>query len=136
MKKVAIVTLVIFLLLCFGCACGHRTRFDFLHDESEICAIEIVEVVEEYDEETEQPILTPLVIIDDIDSFLKDFRRVKCRVRGAIGGDPIGVHKNEVAIKFVYKNNDYELVSDTGHSTYTEGIFNLYRGHHSFNNEI
>ena len=134
-KKISILLLVLLLLLCYGCACGHRTRFDLLHDESKICSIEIVGIVEEYDEETKQPSLITFAKIDDIDSFLKDFRKVKCRSRGVIGFSPDGVYQNEVAIKFSYENNDYELVSDGGRSIYTGGDLDFYRGHESFNDE-
>ena len=101
MKKFCLLIITIILFLCTGCSSNYK----FLQNTTEIKTIEIVKV--EYS--AEQPItFTTLSIIEDKEAFLQDFSQISCRRKSS---SPFGVDSGEIAIKILYNNGEYELIT-------------------------
>lgn len=113
-----IVTVCILLFLCLIVVAVIILRkpvdYPFLHDASEIRAIEIVHVGE-YDPETDVPIQTTLCTVEDIDVFLEKFAQVDCFRKAP----PEYIGSDLTAIKIIYNNEEYELIGKNGPGTYT-----------------
>ena len=110
-------TIFTVILLCFSfAACRVRETYDFLHPDDEICSVSIVDL--SFDE-NEQLIQTEVHRVDDIVSFLQDFRTLDCYT---YFGDPTGVTlegEEDTVIKISYNNGEYELINWRGQAEYT-----------------
>jgi len=110
-------TILTVILLCFSfAACRSRETYNFLHPVNEIYSVSIVDL--SFDE-NEQLIQTEVHRINDIVSFLKDFRALDCYT---YFGDPTGVTLEGVedtVIKISYNNGEYELINWRGQAEYT-----------------
>lgn len=116
MKKAFVIILLSALVVALS-ACRTPEKYDFLHPESEIAAVHIVEIQCAADG-TES--VTQLCEIEDSASFLAAFRAVDCYV---YWGDPIGPYEKgetAVVVKVIYNNGDYELIAWNGQAEYTQ----------------
>ena len=104
MKRKILLILNVIMFILVGCT---PTRYRYLHNPSEICTIEIVEL--NYDTGNAE-IATVLSSIADKEEFLNDFSRVSCYSQSPPGGVEPGIR----AIKFLYINGEYELVNECG----------------------
>ena len=129
MKKIIICLLIAFLLSFSGCA--DDVGYNYLNDTDLIKTIQIVQVGEiDSDGELPQVLISE---IDNIREFLKDFEEMDCNL---IFTDPKGVGTNTIAIKIIYDNSEYELISAEGQAHYTaERLFQYYKGYRSFEKE-
>ncbi len=119
------------LMLGLLLGCGKKVSYDFLHSQSEISTIEIIEVGEADEQGVNEQIT--LCTIDDKDAFLEGFNQLDCYKHI---GDPIGVKPTKRAIKIVYNNGEYELISAGGIARYTkEKQYKNYVGYRSFDNQ-
>lgn len=128
-KKFFVIFVSLFLFLLSSCRM--QAEYKFMREPSRIERIEIVRLEEtsKYDVFSAKTLAT----VGDADSFLKGFKSLKCRLHYTA---PKGVHSGENVIKFVYTNDEYELVGIYG-SAYntTVGGFVNYRGYYYFEKE-
>lgn len=110
LKIVACFLLVVCLLSClYGCGMNLwrvAKSYDFLHDTSDIVSIEVV-FVASFPEEAKEPIMTKMSQIEDQESFLKDFSKLPCYLKGT---PPKIFPDQSFAVLLLYGNGDYELV--------------------------
>ena len=119
------------LMLGLLLGCGKKVSYNFLHNQSEISTIEIIEVGEADEQGVNEKIT--LCTIDDKDAFLEGFNQLDCYKHI---GDPIGVEPTKKAIKIIYINGEYELISSSGIAHYTkEKQYKNYIGLYSFDRE-
>ena len=121
----------VFVLLCIMLvSCRKQELFQFLNPIEEITNISIVEI--NFGDENEI-IQTEIVGIDDISAFINDFQKVNCYV---YYGDPLGVTPegvDDIVVKIMYENGEYELINWSGQSEYTiQGGFSYYKGFNVF----
>lgn len=122
--------LSIALLTVFLVSCETEARYKLIHDPSDICAIEIIEVGEE---NAQGPIQqTTVCVINDITAFMNDFTQLTCYY---LYTDPVGIENNSTVIKIIYNNNDYELISASGQARCINGQYNNYVGYRYFDKE-
>ena len=126
------IVLVISCFLWGTTSCRVHTTYDFLNTEEEISKVEIVKLGE-FDRDSTEYEETVLAVVEDIDAFLNDFSELNCYV---YFGDPLGVDTDEIVIKFIYTNNEYELVNFMGQAKYdSEKKFTNYAGYRVFDEE-
>lgn len=114
MKKLKIMIFVLGLVLCCG-GCEKKSEYKFLQDISAIDSIEIVEIGE-FTVDQEIVPMTTICIVDDKESFLKEFLELNCYCNF---GDPQGVMEGSSVIKIIYNNGEFELIDIGGQSEYT-----------------
>lgn len=110
-KSVSFYVLIALILLAvpFFQSCTRETQYHFLNDVGEIYSVEIVRVGDDRQTATPStPELDIITSISNIDVFLQDFYDLDCRSRF---GDPRSINTGDIAIKFQYKNGDYELIA-------------------------
>ena len=104
------------------------TKFEFLHDTSEIKTIEIViigeiEKSEDTSADSHKTISTPqfetVCEVQDTAQFLSEFSEIKCTVSSPPSAPPIG----DLAIKITYNNGDYDVICHTGQGEYRDGYY-------------
>lgn len=130
MRKIFGCLCIIFMTVVLM-GCKKEVSYNFMQNQSEIDMIEIVKIGEPNAQgENEQ---TTLCTIDDITSFMKEFNQLECYDHF---GDPIGVTPDMVAIKIVYNNGEYELITSYGQARYTpKRKYRNYVGYCSFDNQ-
>ena len=130
MRKICICILAICTLL-LTCGCGCTEAFKYLHSADSIQKIEIVELTQKTENGFEQK---KMCIIDNVDAFIDDFETVDCYRHFM---DPLGVDEGDIAIKLIYNNGDYELVTNDGKAIFyaDSGIFRYYKGYQTFDDE-
>lgn len=132
MKKTIPILIVSILLLLTSCG-RVPEDYDFLNSTDDISEISLVNLT--FDENTKL-IQTQLIVINNKNEFIKDFKKVDCYT---YFGDPTGVTPegdSTTVIKITYKNNDYELINWNGQAEYTlERGFNYYAGFSVFDEE-
>ncbi len=115
MRKIMCAILVIALAMTLA-SCSTQTQFCLLNDEECITRISITEV--SYNTDTGL-IQAEIKEINDIERFMKDFRKVKCRGIN-YGSPPMLVYEGETAevIKIEYANGEYDLIDSFGQAEY------------------
>lgn len=135
MKKSIIGFTILVVFLCALSACV-KGSYEFLNDESEISAIEIVRLCE-YDQENncfkEQLIST----VEHHSAFLSDFKKIDCKV---IWSEPTGVYEGDVGAKITYQNGEYEFINYYGQGKYRHlennlSMFDAYAGFRFFDED-
>ena len=123
--------LCIVCLTVFFVGCKKEVSYNFMQAQSEINVIEIVKIGEpDVQGVNEQTILCT---IDDITLFMEKFNELECYDHF---GDPIGVYPDMEAIKIVYNNGEYELITPYGQAEYTQKRkYRNYVGYRSFDNK-
>ena len=104
------------VLLC-GCE-GCKISYPFHYDESEIQSISIIYTLEGYYPTSSE--YETLIKIEDIDSFLIEFKKIQFRKFQF--GDPEVVSINSNAILVVYYNGDYEIITPDAHDVIINGM--------------
>lgn len=131
MKKLIWTFTWICIILALFSGCSVKTNYIFLHPTSKITDIEIIKVGTYTD--TNNVEQTTLYVADDIDAFLAGFNDISCYIHFT---DPVGVEENTIAIKFIYDNEEYELVTAHGRATYTkEHNYEDYQGYRTLNTD-
>ena len=129
MKRI-LVFLIIIIVLISTDSCHVKEKYRLLHQEDEITCVSIVTLTLD---EVGNHIYEEKIKIDDIDTFISDFRKVECY---KYFGDPIGIDKYDEGsdiLKIEYENGDYELINYNGQSEYTqERGFEMYAGFNVF----
>ena len=111
--------------------CKKEVSYNFIQDQSEIDTIEIIEVGEPDLQGVNEQI--SICTIEDTTSFMGKFNQMKCYDHY---GDPIGVLPDTIAIKILYSNGEYELITPIGQARYTKKRqYKNYVGYRSFDNE-
>ena len=126
--KQALMCLILLFSLSFNFSSCIRTSYMFINDESEIVSVEIVECDYTIVDEKIFPSSKLLATIDDIELFMKDFNKISYRLP-LLAGDPERFDFCEIAIKFNFKNGDYQLVGNTAKSTrykFDENVSTIY----------
>ncbi len=108
------------VLLC-GCE-GCKISYPFHYDESEIKSISIVYLIDKryapnYEYET-------LVEIEDINSFLTEFKKIK--FFPITIGDPNSVCPDTNVILVEYNNGDIEIITYDAHDIVIDGVLYCY----------
>lgn len=116
--------------MVFLASCETEARYKFIHDPSDIAAIEIIEVGEENSQGSIDQ--TTVCVVHDIKAFMNDFTQLTCYY---LYTDPVGIEKNSTVIKIIYNNNDYELISASGQARCINGQYNNYVGYRYFDQE-
>ena len=99
-----------------------------MHNSSEINCIEVVVFNSLLYSDTWG--YSSQIIIDDNESFLNDFRKVKCY---KVVADPQGVEGHRYGIKFTYSNGEFEILSSGGQIKYFNEIgMKYYSGYYAF----
>ncbi len=130
MKK-TVMCIYFVVILCMLVSCEKKARYEFLHNQSEITAIEIVEVGEA--DELGINAQTILYEVSDIDAFMKRFNSMDCYF---VYSDPVGVDAKTAVIKLIYENDEYELIGVNGQAEYTkEKQYRNYVGQRYFDKE-
>lgn len=112
-------------------SCNRNVDYKFLHSTNEINAIEIVKVNGEF--ENNELKQEKIYDVENIESFLGEFEELDCSY---IYTDPQGIEGEEVVIKIIYKNREYELIGAGGQATYTnEKKLKNYKGRYCFEKE-
>ena len=105
-----------------------EAEYNFLDRETEISAIEIVELGE-YDENEDIPKIQNVICkIEEHTKFLKDFLEVDCFLNVEL---PTGVSNNAKAIKLTYSKGYWELIDAFGQSKSQGGPYD-YKGYRYF----
>ena len=112
MRRRLHISVVLFVLLL--CGCYKQVEYPFLHEQTEISSIEIVMVGEPHEQGPNEQIV--FVTIDDIDSFMEKLKNLNCYKHV---GDPLGIWPNQMAVKIIYSNGEYELINESGQAKYT-----------------
>ena len=105
--------------------------YDFLHPNSEIKSIEIVEIGL-IDNNLPEPEQKNIRVIDDIASFLNDFSKIDCFERRT---NPSRPREGCALIKITYNNKEYELIDYNGQSVFRDGYYYAYSGWYSFDED-
>lgn len=114
-KYVLIISLV-FILLLSNCGCHKilkQEKYELLYGYNEIYEISIVDVV--VTDKTEYKTIHTIL---DRETFLKKFEEIM--FQKYLFGDPVHISSG-YAIKFLYKNGDYEYVTWNAQETMVEG---------------
>ncbi|MBR7112627.1 MAG: hypothetical protein IKC75_06905 [Clostridia bacterium] len=114
MKKLTFVVSLLMIFLCVLSACSRKKAYEFINDESEISAIEIVKLCE-YDQEKGEYQEQLISTVEDHETFLSDFKEIDCYNHWS---DPTGVFENDIVIKISYTNGEYELIHHSGQGKY------------------
>ena len=125
-KKILILLLVFASVLMQLTSCI-KGRFEYMHDKSEIKCIEIVDATYDYYED--RPVQHLIYPIDNIQEFLNELDRITTTFY-IIGGYPVGIDTNTLAVKISYNNGDYEVFDSARKSLYyaDSDYYDLYRG--------
>lgn len=130
MKKSAFIFVTTLLVCLLLVSCRHQEMYHFLNSADKISDISILAISFR---ENGEMIQTEIKKIDDINTFLDDFKSIKCYT---YYGDPTGVTpegSEDTVIKISYKNDEYELINWTGQSEYTtESGLRYYAGYSVF----
>lgn len=131
-EKIFTVFIVFFTLISLV-SCKHEEVYSLLNPTDEISNISIVSL--SFDKNNKL-IQKEIQKIDDVNSFLDDFRKIECYT---YYGDPTGVTVEgveAVVIKISYENGEYELINWNGQAEQTEDRgFRFYSGYSVFNEE-
>lgn len=130
MKKIIICLPIALVFSILFAACEIQTKYEFLHDSSEISSIEIVEVGEKNSQGNIEQ--NTIYIIENIEVFMRDFAKVDCYI---LYSDPTGIENNTTVIKVIYNNNDYELIGADGQAQYINGKYDNYVGYRYFDRD-
>lgn len=130
MNKIISLIVILFLLFTLT-SCRIKTSYTYMQDSQNISEAYIVSL---YVDEEYHICTTTIKQIEDIDTFLQDFDDLDCY---KYYGDPkgFGEHNiNDLVIKLVYSNGDYELIDWNGIAKYTTSDDRLrnYRGYRVF----
>ena len=123
---ILVVVLVLFI------SCNRQASYKYMHDPSEIASIEIVHVGESFTNGIiDQELLAE---IGDIPLFLSEFDELYCSIHYT---DPGIILTNHPAIKFIYNNGDYELISSVGQAAFyaNSGRFDWAQGFRDFDDD-
>ena len=134
MKKILLVVIVVVLSLLLVSCGPFLHKYRLLSSESEISEISIVTA---YFDDNNEFMQSEIITINDIDEFMKDFRKVSATY--VILGDPRGLFPTDeegTIIRITYNNGEYELINWYGQSRYTiESGFRYYNGDWFFDEE-
>ena len=106
--KTFLSVILIISFICSLSAC-FKAEYAFLHDESEIASIEIVECGYDWHKETGYE--NALVLISDTKDFMSKLREVPYRIplyNGAVGA----FNYSDIGIKITYSNGDFEIIDE------------------------
>ena len=109
--KKSICVFLLSALLLQLCSC-YRTKYRFLHEQSDIVSIEIVE--NRYtvgNDGVRRDYQNVLVSIEDTEEFLNEFNDIPYKMP-LYNGLVLSFGDSELGIKFVYGNGDYEILSN------------------------
>ena len=141
-KSLSVFTVVVLLCLSLvGCSfvldSFLKTNFSFLHETSEIKAIEIVVIgevaqIENVSSEPpaagNKPNFDIVCYVQDIEQFIDDFSKVEC-FHSSPPRSPI---LNDVGIKIIYNNDDFDIICSSGQGEYRDGFYYSDTGKFSF----
>ena len=131
MKKTIVYLFVCLILTASAMtSCKAKIKYSFLNPITNICAIKIVEVGADDSQGINEQ--TEIMVIEDIKAFIDDFTQLSCF---KVYTDPLGVAPFEIAIKIIYSNDDYELISSNGQARYTKKKYKNYVGYYYFNDD-
>ena len=100
----------------------------FINDESDVVSVEIVECYYTIVDDKIFPSTKSLAAVDDTALFMEDFKKIPYRIP-ILSDDPERFDFCEIAIKFSFKNGDYQLVGNTAKSTrykFQENVSSIY----------
>ena len=121
--------LIVALVISFtGCSIFPQ-EYDYIHEKDRIVKIELVQYecgCEDYRE------LEVVREIQDIKSFITEFDNLKFY---AFWGGPLEITENNIVIKFVYDNADFELVDHSGRTRFIAELESSYAGARGYFNE-
>ena len=131
MKKTIVYLFVCLILTASAMtSCKAKIKYSFLNPITNIFAIKIVEVGADDSQGINEQ--TEIMVIEDIKAFIDDFTQLSCF---KVYTDPLGVAPFEIAIKIIYSNDDYELISSNGQARYTQKKYKNYVGYYYFNDD-
>ena len=135
--------IVLFSLCLSLVGCGFlfksliKTDFKFLHETSEIKAIEIViigeiERIEDTSSESSAVVYKPnfdvVCCVEDIEQFMDDFSKVEC----FMASPPSSPRLDDIGIKIIYNNDEYDIICSIGQAEYRNGVYYFDAGKNSF----
>lgn len=115
LRKISVLTILIFSIAMNITSCTRKREFEFLHDTSEISKIEIVDFGFNWST-SHGNIPIASYSIDDIDAFLSDFKQVEC-LWGEIS---VTDYSNTRGLKITYLNGDYDYITVWQNAAYNE----------------
>lgn len=105
--------ILVFLGIFAGCTTKEKS-YPYMNETTEIEIIEIVQVNE--NEDVYSPDLqTTLVVIEEKELFLEELSAIKFE---HVFGYAYGIADGATAIKLIYSNDDYELITAVGSARY------------------
>lgn len=116
----AIACIVSQILSYTGCV---RNVYKFDQERINVKTVEIVEA--DYFFETGRGTQNSLVVVDDVDSFLKELERIEYKKSLS---EPDTIEKRTLAVKISYKNGDYEVFDSENKSSVIIENEGVYRG--------
>lgn len=130
----AVATFVLAFSFVFQlCSCiRFRTKYEFMHDSSEIVTIELVECGWIHDEE--RAYSNTLVTIDDVPLFIAELNEITYKTPQFLKIVQ-GFNYSELAVKISYQNGDYEFLDAGRKSMYiaSEDIYDWNNATGDFN---
>lgn len=126
MKKFFIF-LICFVIFFSGSGCVKK-RYRYMHDISNISSIEIVRVSKYNKDINGHPLQITLLTIKENSEFLNDLSEIEFT---SVFGYAYSIEEdNAIAIKLMYNNNDYELITACGGANYyfSEDYYYPYAG--------
>ncbi len=116
MFKRTMITFIVLILICLGTGCRKQYEYTYLYDKERITAIELVRFNSECEDYRNLEIVLTIECIDD---FLADFSKLSF-YKTSLG--PVGISENDVVIKFIYDNGDFELIHYHGQAQYVSEL--------------
>ena len=103
---------ILFLIVWCTVGCSVKIPYDFLQDVLEVKSGEIVDVTENImDGQAEQIVICT---VEDSKAFMQELNELNCYL---VLGDPIGIESKQTAIKIIYSDGEYDLITYNGRAT-------------------
>ena len=112
-RLVNIVCILISSFFVFA-GCKAKDGYPYMNNTDEIKSIEIV-LVNKNKDVYGHDLQTTLVVIEEKTQFIQDLSAIEFR---HVFGYAYGVADGETAVKLIYSNNDYELITAVGIARY------------------